>query len=423
MNAPRRTLVLLALALAGGGCATTTRGVPATARIPPRELVDLDAPGVYRTYDPQQAIAFLRARHAPAPPESRRNVLALSGGGMYGAYTAGVLKGMTASGKRPTFDVVTGISTGALIAPFAFLGPAYDDFLERRYTTVRSEDIYRLRTWVTLPWSDSIYDSGPLRRLIAREIDEPLLARIAAEHARGRRLYVGTTSLDSERLVVWDMGAIAGSHRPGKLRLFRDVILASCSVPGVLPPVSIDVSVDGKRSTELHADGGVTASIFADLYMLKAAGAGPRPAATGGADVYAIVAGKIYPDPGRVQKGLFSVADQSLSTVLQARSDGDLMRLFLMATLSGGRFQLAAVPQEMRVGANVLDFDPTVMRRLFDAGYEFAASGRPWRDTPPGVEPDEQRLPRAGVFFATAAEAPAATVDPMALPAAHRPGP
>jgi hypothetical protein len=423
MVARRRTVVMLVFVLAAGGCATTSRDAPATALIPPRELVDLDAPGVYRTYDPQVAVTFLRANRSPASQESLRNVLALSGGGMYGAYTAGVLKGMTASGKRPTFDVVTGISTGSLIAPFAFLGPEYDDFLEKRYTTVRSEDIYRMRGWLTLPWSDSIYDSKPLRQMIAREIDEPLLAKIAAQHARGRRLYVGTTSLDSQRLVVWDMGAIAGSTRPGKLRLFRDVILASCSVPGALPPVSIDVSVDGQHSAELHADGGVTASIFADLYMLRPVGAGSQPAATGGANVYAIVAGKIYPDPGRVQKGLFSVADQSLSTVLQARSDGDLMRLFLMATLSGGRFQLAAVPQGMRVGASVLDFDPTVMRKLFSAGYEFAASGNPWRDTPPGAEPDEQRLPRAGVFFATAAKAAAATVDPMAIPAEHRLGP
>ena len=173
-----------------------------------------DAPGVYRSYDPQVATAYLRANRAPASQESLRNVLALSGGGMYGAYTAGVLKGMTASGKRPTFDVVTGISTGSLIAPFAFLGPEYDDFLEERYTSVRSGDIYRMRGLLAIPWSDSIYDSRPLRQMIAREIDEPLLAKIAAQHARGRRLYVGTTSLDSQRLVVWDMGAIAASGRP-----------------------------------------------------------------------------------------------------------------------------------------------------------------------------------------------------------------
>jgi hypothetical protein len=188
-------------------------------------------------------------------------------------------------------------------------------------------------------------------------------------------------------------------------------------VPGVLPPVAIDVSVDGEHSTELHADGGVTASIFADFSMLRASGSSSVPAS--GANVYAIVAGKVYPDPGRVQRnGLFTVADESLSTVLHARSDGDLMRLFLMATLSGGRFQLAAVPQAMPVGANALDFDPVLMRALFQTGYESAASGKSWRDTPPGVEPDEQRLPRAGVYFATAPDA--STLDRMAIPAGHQ---
>ncbi len=419
MNGPRRPLAF-ALLVAAAGCATTTRTAPPTVMIPPRDLIDLDNPGAYSTYDPQKAIEFLQAHRRPTTGAPTKNVLALSGGGMYGAYTSGVLKGWTASGTRPTFDVVTGISTGSLIAPFAFLGPEYDDFLEQRYTTVRSSDIYQMRTWVTLPWSDSIADSSPLRRMIAREIDDPLLDKIAAAHAKGRRLYVGTTSLDSKRLVVWDMGAIASGHRPGRVELFRSIVLASCSVPGVLPPVSIDVSVDGRPSTELHADGGVTASIFADLYMLRAArpaGASAAPELTGGANVYAIVAGKIYPEPGRVQKGLFSVADQSLSTVLQARSDGDLMRLFLMATLSGGKFQLAAVPQGMPVGLNALDFDPVVMRTLFETGYRFAASGKPWRGTPPGVEPDEQRLPRSGVFFATSPAA--STVDRMAIQAAH----
>jgi hypothetical protein len=293
MNPPRRLLATAVLLIASG-CSTTTRVAPATALIPPRDLIDLDAPGVYRTFDPQQAVEFLRANRPTSPAAARRNVLALSGGGMYGAYTAGVLKGWTASGKRPTFDVVTGISTGSLIAPFAFLGPEYDDFLRERYTNVRSSDIYRMRSWLAVPWSDSIADSAPLRRMIAKEIDEPLLAKVAAAHAQGRRLYVGTTSLDSKRLVVWDMGAIASSNRPGKVELFRDVVLASCSVPGVLPPVSIDVSVDGERSSELHADGGVTASIFADFSMLRAARPPGAQASSGlpeGANVHAIVAG------------------------------------------------------------------------------------------------------------------------------------
>lgn len=411
MSRPRRLHATAVLLLAMAGCVTTERNAPPTAFIPPRDLIDLDAaPGSYHTYDPQQAIANLRRRKpgGNGVATASRNVLALSGGGMFGSYTAGVLKGWTASGKRPVFDVVTGISTGSLIAPFAFLGPEYDDFLEQKYTSVMSADIYEIRPWVTMLWSDSIARSDPLRNMIAGQIDDALLDKIAAAHAQGRRLYIGTTNLDSKRLVVWDMGAIASSGRKGRAELFRTVVLASCSVPGVLPPVSIDVSLNGVRATELHADGSVTASVFADLYMLRAPrppGGAPETQPVEGANVYAIVAGKIYAEPGRVQKALFSVTGQSLLTVLQARSDGDLMRLFLMATLSGGRFQLASVPQDMPVGANALDFEPATMRSLFDVGYKFAAAGHDWRNTPPGAEPDEQTLPRSGVRFVTAPDA------------------
>src|SRR5262245_4562815 len=150
-----------------------------------------------------------------------RNALVLSGGGMNGAYTAGVLKGWTASGERPTFDVVTGISTGALIAPFALLGSEYDDDLERSYTTLRDNDIFKRRLLVTLPWAESIADSSPLRKRIEAEVTPQLLERVARAYREGRRLYVGTTDLDAKKLVVWDMGAIAAGKEPGKLDLFR----------------------------------------------------------------------------------------------------------------------------------------------------------------------------------------------------------
>jgi predicted acylesterase/phospholipase RssA len=412
MTPRMRYLAIALLSTATGGCGGIERVAPVTATLPPRALIDLDAaPGAYKPYDPQLAIDLLRSgprASSQGPPT--RHVLALSGGGMYGAYSAGVLKGWSASGTRPQFDVVTGISTGSLIAPFAFLGSEYDNFLERRYTSVRASDVYR-RRYLSVLWSDSLADSAPLRKLIEAELTDDVLDRIAVAHAQGRRLYVGTTNLDTKRLTVWDMGAIASSTRPGRAELFRSVVLASCSVPGVLPPVSIDVVVDGKHSTELHADGGVTASIFTDIYMLSDARSREAggPSALAGANVYALVAGKLYPDPGHVQRRLLSVSGQSLATVLQARAEGDLMRLFLLATLSGGKFQLASVPEETPVSVNMLDFDPAIMRKLFQIGYAFTSRGGPWRDTPPGVEPDEQRLPRSGVHFAT---------DPSALPGA-----
>ena len=427
MTSPLRAMTLASTLLLLTGCGTVpTRAVPPTATLPARALVDLDAaPGSYPVYNPEKAMQLLRTDRVPIHPTDEpdpRNLLALSGGGMYGAYSAGVLKGWTASGTRPKFDVVTGISTGSLIAPFAFLGPEYDDHLEQKYTTVKATDIYRIRPWLSIPFAPSVAESAPLRAMIASEVNDALLAQIAAEHAKGRRLYVGTTNLDSKRLTVWDMGAIAGSPHPGRLQLFRNVLLASCSVPGVLPPVEIAVLVNGKRYTEMHADGGVAASIFLDPYMLF----GDKTDATAttglpaGPNIYAIVAGKLYVEPGEVQPRFFSVAGQSLTGVLQAQFEGNLMRLFLMSKLTGGSFQLTAVPQDVPIGDSSLSFDPVIMRRCFDVGYQLSSQGKQWRTLPPGSEPMEQRQPRAGVEFATInganpATAPASSPPPVGI--------
>src|SRR5262249_10067252 len=156
----------------------------------------------------------------------------------------------------------TGVSTGALIAPFALLGSEFDDALERSYTTLRDNDIFKRRLLLTLPWAESLADSSPLQRRIEAEMTPQVLERLAAAHHQGRRLYVGTTDLDAKRLVIWDVGAIAAGDDPDKLALVRKVILASASVPGLLPPVPIDVEIDGRPFTELHVDGGVSANLF-----------------------------------------------------------------------------------------------------------------------------------------------------------------
>ncbi len=325
-----------------------------------------------------------------------RNVLVLSGGGMNGAYTAGVLRGWTASGKRPVFDVVTGISTGALIAPFALLGPEYDDVLERAYTTASDRDIFSKRSLLALPLADSLADSTPLRRRIEEQITPEVLARVAEAHTRGRRLYVGTTDLDTRRLVVWDLGAVAAGSDPDKLSLFRRVLLASASVPGLLPPVPINVEVDGRRFSELHVDGGVTASLFLRPEML------PRPAGQSGSDdtsVYVIVAGKLRPTPRAVKRQLVQVAEDTIGGLLQSQFEGDLLRIYLLSRSRGARFALAAIPQEFPDGPASLSFDPRVMRALYDEGRRSAQAGTAWRPTPPGLTRDERLRPRTGVRF------------------------
>ena len=209
-------------------------------------------PGVVLTSPTDLVVGLRHAQH----------VLALSSGGLYGAYSAGVLDGWSRTGTRPEFDVVTGSSTGAFIAPFAFLGSEYDAQAMKLYTSVQAEDIFRVRAWVTIPFRDAMATSAPLRQLIQSQVNQELMERIAAEHRKGRRLYVGTTDLRTKRAVIWDMGAIASRPCPEGCTLFRDVLLASGSVPGVFPPVPFEIEVDGRRQTELHVDGAITAPLF-----------------------------------------------------------------------------------------------------------------------------------------------------------------
>ena len=286
----RQRAVLVLIALAVPGCAITRRHVPLELPQSAR-LIEVSgspevAPRVQQT--PSDVRTVSETNREPS------NVLVLSGGGANGAYTAGVLNGWTAAKNRPQFDVVTGISTGALIAPFAFLGPEYDDLLKRSYTESRDRDIFTRRWLPALVYADSLADSAPLRKRIANEITPAILKRIAEAHRAGRRLYVGTTDLDTKRLVVWDLGAIADSDDPNKLELFRDVLLASASVPGLLPPVEIDIEVNGHRHAELHVDGGVAASLFLQPAMLGMSASDPDEAKVrDDLNVYVIVAGQL----------------------------------------------------------------------------------------------------------------------------------
>ena len=199
----------------------------------------------------------------PKPPirSGRITYLALSGGGSGGAFGAGILTGWTTAGTRPTFDVVSGVSTGALIAPFAFLGSSYDPTLAELYTSGIAETLVRPRPIIGLLGA-ALSDPAPLRRLVERYVTDDMLRKIAAEHSKGRRLFVVTTNLDAQRTVIWDMGAIAAHGHEQALVLFRNVLIASASIPAVFPPVMIEVTMNGKRFQEMHSDGGATTQLF-----------------------------------------------------------------------------------------------------------------------------------------------------------------
>ncbi len=312
----RLTCTWLLLAIAPGCAAPREAPPPGTDLLMGAESVTV------RSNVPDALAQLIDSPQSPAAAGENasaadRNILALSGGGRDGAYSAGILAGWSAAGTRPTFDVVTGISTGAIIAPLAFLGQRYDRVLADRFTTVRTEDIYRSRPWLAVLWSDSLADSGPLRRLIDEHVTDGLLAEIAHAHHEGRRLYVGTTNLDTGRLTVWELGAVAAGSDPKKRDLFRKVILASCSIPGLLPPVPIEIEVDGRQYTELHADGGVSATMFLRPFMVSGNCGG------GATNVYLVMAGKQSPEPRYVKRRFFAVSGVSLQELLESRTRGD----------------------------------------------------------------------------------------------------
>ena len=384
---------------------------------PPTEqkLVDLDAPpGAYARMDSGHVRQVMSQIAQPAPPLNapHYNILVLSGGGMYGAYSAGVLVGWTSTGKRPQFDCVTGVSTGALIAILAFLGPEYDDKLRDFATTTTSERIYTRRWPLSILWHNSLASPEPLETLINGVVNKNLLAAVAKAHVEGRRLFIGTTNLDTRRPVVWDMGEIALRGDDQSLTLFRKVLLASCTIPGFFPPVSFDVEVDGKKYSELHVDGGASASLFLRLPELKiteAIEAGQRPLA--GSDLYIIVAGKLYADADSVRPRVVSIASSSLTSLLYSQARGDLYRLFTGSLVTGLKYQMVAIPQEFQIKPDSTAFDPIEMKRLFEKGREVGKSPNPWRNTPPGPEDMETTTPRAGIHFSS--RIPTASISPV----------
>lgn len=409
MIAPdHRRLAALGVCVFIAGCATTSRNsVPADlSRAQPR--IDMAArPGEYRPVDREILHALtdrLRANDADTSSSAyqprRLQILVLSGGGKFGAYTAGLLNGWSDAGTRPQFDVVTGVSTGSLVATLAFVGKSRDEQLRCLYTTLETRDVVRRKPLFALLWSDSAMSSKPLERLIADQVDERLLSEVAAAHSCGRRLFVGTTDLDARRLAVWDMGAIANSSRPDRLALFRKVLLASCSVPGALPPVSIPVTVNGRPFTELHADGGATNGLFLRASMLgvdpDAARSGNKPLA--GSNLYIVVAGKLYSDPGSVKSTILDVAETAASSLAFSQTRGEIVRLYTLSLIGGMNFHLAALAQDTQVGGNALAFEPPEMKRLFDIGYADGRAAK-WRTDPPGAAAGEQLLPRSGTDF------------------------
>lgn len=311
-------------------------------------------------------------------------LLAISGGGSDGAYGAGVLNGWTASATRPSFEVVTGVSAGALSAPFAFLGSDYDQKLKEIFTAYSTEDIVTPQLLSGLTGGSAVTDSAPLARLIKRYMTRAVIREIAAQHALGRRLFIGTTNLDSERPVVWDMGAIASQNTPTSRSLFRRILLASASIPAAFPPVFIRVGIGGKTYEEMHVDGGTTDNAFLlppgfDARK-SAAVRGQRP----DIQLYIIANSKMSPSPEIVEANTFAIAGRSINTLIKQQLDGDLLRIYLRAQKNRIGFKLTWIPADFNEVSEEI-FDRVYMGKLYDVGFARGLERSHWRPSPPGL--------------------------------------
>lgn len=330
----------------------------------------------------ERAVLEQAGHRGPLPPAE---FLAISGGGEDGAFGAGLLVGWSATGTRPRFKGVTGISTGALIAPFAFLGPDYDEKLKEVYTTITGKDILEQRGYLAAITDDAMADTKPLRNLVGRIVDQGMLDAIAAEHEKGRMLLIGTTNLDARRPVIWNVGKIAASRHPQALELIRTLLVASAAIPGAFPPVMISVEADGRKFEEMHVDGGATAQVFVYPPSLNVRTVSQQAGITRQRRLFVIRNARLDPDWAQVERNTLSIANRAVSSLIQTQGVGDLYRIYIAAQRDGIDFNLAYVPESFKTPLRE-PFDPVYMKDLFALGYRLAAGGYPWAKTPPGYE-------------------------------------
>lgn len=391
-NRCRLTLTLLALGMAVG-CAPS-RGVAVPHEMTSRAVV----PGIencrFWSDEPktnafeqmwehsiQREREYLRAagKNDDLPPA---DYLVISGGGSDGAYGAGLICAWTQTGKRPVFKIVTGISTGALTAPFAFLGPEYDPVLREVYTQVRTAGIAQPRWIFAALFDDALEDTTPLRALLAKHVNQKMLAQIADEYRKGRLLLVGTTNLDARRPMIWDIGAIAASGHPQALEIVRKILIASAAIPGAFPPVLFDVEVDGKQHQELHVDGGALcqAFLYPTHFHLKSESSARH--AQRERRAWIIRNARLDPDWASTQRQTLKIAGRAISALIASQGEGDLDRMYLICRRDGVAFNLAYIPADFDVKARE-DFDPDYMLPLFERGQKDMLSGKAWSDIPP----------------------------------------
>jgi len=392
----RGGLLLLSL-MPVAGCAGLNRDPPA-----PRELSDqvtvLGIPNA-RFYPDTQGAALLREaldalarerRAAGLPPGLTEGLppadyLAISGGGDNGAFASGLLCGWQDGGTIPSFKLVTGVSTGAMIAPFAFLGQPYHDKLCSMYTTIKPSDILEPRGFYGALFSDALADTTPLARLISDYVTEQTLADIAREYQKGRLLLIGTTNLDLQRPIIWNIGAIAASGNPGALDLVRKILRASAAIPGAFPPVMIDVEAGGRHYQEMDVDGGAVAQTFLyppDLGVRVNLRAREN---TRERRAYIIRNGRLDPDWAATDRQFLTIVQRAIDTMIHYSGYNDVLRIYATTQRDGVDYNLAYIEPDFP-NTKHEEFEPAYLQALFDYGYARGRQGYKWHKTPPVLQ-------------------------------------
>jgi predicted patatin/cPLA2 family phospholipase len=382
--------VTIALLLILTGCASTPERQP----LPPEYTLKAGIPGIpdarfwgdeWPTFAAERFETFTVAdfqREFESVYEKPHNYLAISGGGANGAFGAGLLVGWTATGERPEFSMVTGVSTGALTAPFAFLGSDYDDVMKEVYTSTTTKDIAAKRNLFAAAFGDSMTDTAPLQKLIAKYIDADMIEAIAQEHKKGRRLFVGTVNLDAGRSVIWNIGAIAASDYPQKILLIHELLRASAAIPVAFPPVVIQVEAEGKQYDEMHVDGGTGSQVFVYPAAANWRLVTEKLKVKGKPQVYVIRNSFLDPDYKGMKRSVLPIASRTIDSLIRTQGVGDLYQIYALCMRDGNDFNLAYIPADFTEEPTE-GFDPVYMKKLLDRGYQMALQGYPWEKAPP----------------------------------------
>ena len=338
------------------------------------QLIAMDAPRM-RARFPEAVDATLET----APMLS---TLVISGGGANGAFGAGLLAGWTESGERPQFEVVTGISTGAIIAPFAYLGPDYDSILLETYSSVGRDDVYRWERLGGLLFGSALADTRPLREQVERYITPELVEAIAEQHRNGRELFIVTTHFDALRPMVWSIGAIANGESDRAVTLIRQIILASAAIPVLFPPVPIEWEAGGKRFTELHVDGSVSSQVFAYPTQIDVGRMNEIMGLTFRRQLFVILNGNSRDAYEPAPVAVTPIAERALRALLRNHANLEIERIYFLSQRDKLDFNVIAIPDSFPANRST-EFDPDYMRALVELGREIGRSGDFWLDRPP----------------------------------------